>query len=330
VNLRTAERTELGIAVDEGRIAPGAALRGRVANPPPGAIEVSLVATTTTPFEARSEIVTAIETHDPGFQLAAPWAPTSWRGELLTTEWAVHARTSAGATAATPFEIRANRVTVESCDDDDLGAPPRPFDVRLPAIAGTGLVASLVGVVTAFGTGHAALRYLAGFGVFFAIVALTRAAGLALQWAVLGDVRCRVEPVGDQLRCLVTTRAEGGLPAGADVRASLMIAELVSRSGPGRGPTEHEHVVLEHEVSLARAGDGTWGAAIPLTVANRAPLSRAGGDGSTTWSVSWVVRITIDAPRTPRFTRVMPLVAVPTGIDPSLHPRFVEIPRSAR
>ena len=129
---------------------------------------------------------------------------------------------------------------------------------------------------------------------------------------------------------VVTSRHLAAERVAADlgVRATLVIAELVSRSGPG--PTEREHVVLEHEVSLARAGDGTWSAAIPLTVANRAPLSRAGGDGSTTWSVSWVVRITIDAPRTPRYTRAMPLVAVPTGIDPSLRPRFVEIPRSAR
>ena len=313
----------------DGRPGADGMLRGRLLDPPSGVIEVSLRLRDTTPFGEHVLRIGSVETSTGSFSIEAPRWPVSRQDELIQTEWMLEACSASGESARIAVDVRAPAVTTDSVADDDRDAPAERSDRWIPIVAALVGAAGLVGFVTAFGTGENWVRILCGFVTFFAAVTMAGALTRARQRAALGDVRCWIEPIGDQLVCHVVAHPRDSVDQLA-MTATLYVVEMVRRSTPGGGPLEHEHVIVEHLISLERADDDEWRGAIPLDVAVRAPLSRDGTSGDASWAVSWVVRIRIEAPRVPTYDRAMPLLAVPTGLDPSLRPTFVDIPKAAR
>lgn len=312
---------------------PSGVLRGRVRpddRSAAGPATVEIGVTERTPFGERYEAQGEVATDEGRFEIPEPGWPPTTDGELLGTAWTLTATSPTGETASIGIAVDAGPLVVESVDDDDLAGPARPVDLRVPAVASALVVAGIVALVTAFGTGQTAVRVIGGFVAFFAAVPLVGWLTAARRRVALGEVRCRVEPGPDRLDVIVAASPRRDPPDATTVAATLLVAEMSSASEVAGGPADREHVVVEHRIDLALADRRVWRGVIPLAVASAAPASRAGRDGDVSWAISWVVRIEIDAPGMPRYRRVMPLVALPAGLPADRRPGYVEIPRAAR
>ncbi len=306
-----------------------ATVRGRLVEAPPGPIEVTLEVTKTSPFDVNVTRLVVIETTTAAFELPRPTWPTSYVGELMSVDWSLLAVHESGDTARQTLDVSAEEITVESPSNDEIGVPAGPADRRVPVLAGCAAAVGLVGVVVGIASDRTWMWVLAGFLVFFAGVPLVGVRRAARQRSVFGQVRCRVDPLPDRLECSILAGPPAEL-GDAHAAATLFVAEMVSRSNVEGGPTDHEHVVVEHTIDLAPAEHHQWRGSIPMTTVASAPLSRHRNDDAGTTAVSWVVRFTLSATGAPDVVRILPLLALPASLDQALRPTFVEIPKSAR
>lgn len=303
-------------------------IRGTVHGAPIGAMEVAVEAICTTPFGASTERFGSALTGDGRFELARPTWPTSRRGELLSVEWQVVALAAGQDTAATTFDVPAERIEIVSPANDVDDQPAHALDGWVLFVGGVLGGVGLVGVVVGIATDRTWMWVLAGFLLFFAGVALSGSIANLRRRTAFGNVRCTVEPADGRLECTVVTDAPHDLD---DVRgtATLLIAEMARRSNADRAGSEHEHVIVRRSVDLTPAVHNSWHGSIAVSD-DDLPPSWYHRDESIASAVSWVVRLTLSDGRAPDFVKVVPLLALPVDLDDALRPKFVDVPKAAQ
>ncbi|MEO1061600.1 MAG: hypothetical protein AAFZ07_09295 [Actinomycetota bacterium] len=311
-------------------IRPGEPVRAELRGAPAEGAEVSVVGQLSAPFT--DDVVrelSAVVSGDGEVVLPGPNWPVSGQGPLLRTAWWVVADAEGLPRVSRPLRLDPGPLVVEGPANDDLDEPVRPQDRRTPIISGLVVVAALVGLITAFGTGEAGVRALSGFIGFVALIPLLGSTWGAAERRSIGYVRCRVDPTAAGLRAVLRAHPPEGRDASTLVPSvTLYVAESASAStSPDRADSREEAIVAERPVDLESDGRAWWSGTIPWSDLTGLPPSRATEVGRTSVAVTWAVRFHIAVDRGADAERFKPVLALPDGLDPSLRPRLLLIPQ---
>lgn len=306
-----------------------AVVSGRIVGAPEGTIELSLHVRTSTPTGSTVDRVASFESSDGSFSLERPSWPTSYVGQLLSTEWNLVARHQAGPIATHEIDISADAITIEfpaGHDDHQTGST---VDRIVLPVATVAAVVGLVGVIIGIATDRTWMWVIAGFLAFFSGVALAGPVQRARRRRAYGTIECRAEQRDDIVEFAVAADPPAGL-GDVTATASLAVVEMTGQSDGERTGGTREHIAAQHTFELAGDGPNRWRGSLPMAALADAPLSQYRQTEVGTTAVSWVLRVRLTAPKAPPVERLIPLVALPAGLDVEHRPEFVDVPKLVR
>jgi hypothetical protein len=318
------------IVLGSAEVESGEFVTGTLIDRDAGNVIVALMRRTGSPFGERVDEVRSFLVEGDKFALAGPGVPISGGGPLLPVEWWVEAR-SGSELATAPVDVSCGALTVESTVIAGVAERSESANLGGLLLAAIAAIIGLIGVATAFGTDSTLVRVLSGVAVVGAWLPLAERVLAARHRSSIGKTSVEVESHSDGFDCIVRVVPGRGSTDTSDTRtinvnATLIVAEMASKSHLGRGPTVHEEIVATVPIPLEGQRSKQWVGTVATEAISGFPMSIRDKRGST----SWVIKVITSASGSRDHVLQIPLLVYPTDLPESQRPTSVEIPAAAK